>query len=219
MPDYLASRSLHFLNKWQAILPLLRSNTLKSFFSPIPYPIHQQILLASQNTFRIWPFLTSTAASLVWAAITSHLGHTVAHLVVPCFYSFPLYCIFNLAARWSWLKSKSNHAPHPLLAQNPSKASRVTQSESQSPYNGLHGNIWPPAAFLIQSPALFSLVLPAPATSLLPEAPLLLHRYAKHAPISSLCVVPSLCLGMLFPQKATWLAYSSPSGLCSNGIF
>lgn len=183
---------LSFSINGNSILPLLKSETLKSFFSPIPYPIRQQILLASQNIFRIWPLLfTSTPDSLVWAAFASHLGHAVAPLVVPCFHSFLLYYIFNPVARWSALKSKSNHVLHPLRTQNPSKAFCVTQSESQSPSNGLCGNIWPPAAFLIQSPTLFPLALPAPATSLLSEAPLPLLRCSKHARLKPLhCLFP-----------------------------
>lgn len=108
------------------------------------------------------------------------------------------------------IKKMSNHVRLPVPTQNLSKVSHATHNESQSPSEGLHGNIYlhpsPPAAFQIQSPALFSFTLSVPQNLLM------LLRYAKHAPVS-------LCLGMLFSQRVTWLAYPSPSGLCSKGIF
>lgn len=208
MPDDVASCSLIFLNKWQlySSIAQVRNFEVTLLSHPISNPSANSAAL--QNIFRIWPLLfTSTPDSLAWAAFASHLGHAVAPLVVPCFHSFLLYYIFNPVARWSALKSKSNHVLLPLPTQNPSKAFRVTQSESQSPYNGLCGNIWPPAAFLIQSPT------PSPLLSLLQPPPCSLRppcrsSYVPSMLVSSPCIVHSPCLGMFFSQRAAWLTYS-----------
>lgn len=109
----------------------------------------------------------------------------------------------------------SNHVCLPGPTQNPSKVSHATHNESRSPYEGLHGDICPHPHPHPQLPFQFSLLLFSALLSQFPRPPLMLLGYAKHAPVS-LCTVCSLCLGMLFPQRVTWLAYSFSSGLFKN---
>lgn len=150
----------------------------------------------------------------------SHLGHCGSCLPSALLLLFPPILHLQPSSQMELIKNKSKHVP-PLF-KTLQRLPMSLRVKTEVPTMALHSDIWPPAAFLIPSscfspcspcsnhhPALLAQATPPP-----PPTPA-----ASRAPISSFCTVCSPCLGMLFPQKATQLAYLSPSSLCSNVIF
>lgn len=105
-------------------------------------------------------------------------------------------CTFNPTSRWNSLKKCQIMSAYLSL---PKTLQRFPMPLTMKAYMAISTSTSTPS--YLSNPVSCSFPL---CSSSAPDMP------------STVC---SQCLGMLFPQRVTWVVYPSPSGLCSKGIF